>query len=546
MATNAQVIALRLGDFGGNFSRNPRRIPSAALIEAEGVTFYDNSIRKEPGTVLLDQNTSAPSGNRIIGGIIDWQPSPTKQRITHWVSNGGLYSTDTDLSDIDALLSTQLFGFGSISVQMIQAGNELASGNRKLFVFTGAGLPYYLDGDTKDATAPTPPADWSGGEYPTFGVLHNNRLWAGGNTSDPHRIYASDPDDHSDWSEANADTLDFGVGTGVGDRLWAGLSFKGILFLWKNPKGVFWLDDTDINSLGWRVQKLTDSIGCAPSPKAVLQADDFIIFMAADATFHILRATTQGGVAIEPLSEPMEIDSFLAENVNRSRLFEVESVWYSRERLATFAVPSATEGTHIRLMFDFKTTEQSFLPRFSYSFRDDVEALSVRRDPSTQVEIPVFGDSDGNIIIMEQEERTATTGAYEQKARTPNDDFASLDPRLANRNKNFRFIELEYIPQTATTLTVTVFIDGAERQTISMALEAGGFVLDTNTLGTDALQAALSGDALKTCRRELRVGAGRRISLRFSNSTALEDANITNVYIGYEAGDEGEKSSTGG
>lgn len=613
------IAAIRLGDLGLNFSRNPSRIPPQALIEANGIIFTDDTVQKEPGASLFDQNTTAPAGQRTIKALFDWRPTEAKQRLVHLAGDGKIYqTTDAAPNDIDAA-SSAVVAAGAQAPVFVQGGEEDAAGNRKLFLFSGSSPVVFLDGNTTVASPlPAPPLDWAS-SYPVFGVAHGNRIWAGGNLSDPHRIYASSPVDHGffldrglmsgdpsltfadvpggqdtitratgSWitdgfsagqsisvtgssdnnniflvasvsatvltldetasltdeagvsgvtivtSGAGGNGLDFGVGVGVGERLWAGASHKGMLFLWKYPRGVYWLDDSDVNTAGWRIRQVTDSIGCAPTPHAVLQLDDGFIFMAPDGSFYYLEATTQGGITVRSLSESMQLDYYIEQNVNKAALANTISVWYPRRRMAIFIVPKINESLPtLRFMFDFRRIEQTGLPRFSVSDRDTATAIMTRRNPSTNVATPFFGDDLGNVYEMEQVAWNKNDAAYSSYFRTPNDDFSAVEPELANYNKIYRFIALEYIPSVASTLTLDLFVDGGQKQPIPVALIAAGTGLGTFTLDTHTLAAD---DNLVAVEKLLNVGEGRRISVKGTSAAKNEGFNLTNIYIGYQRG----------
>src|SRR5690606_9439057 len=100
----------------------------------------------------------------------------------------------------------------------------------RLFLFSAANQVRVLNGtDNSMATLTAVPSDWSGGAFPTFGVLHSGRIFAGGNSSDPHRIYYSTIGNHRDFSGTGAGTLP--VYPGEGEAIVGGMSFRGALVL---------------------------------------------------------------------------------------------------------------------------------------------------------------------------------------------------------------------------------------------------------------------------------------------------------------------------
>jgi len=136
---------------------------------------------------------------------------------------------------------------------------------------------------TSDISAP--PADWTGTSQPIAGVVHNGRLWGWGNLNDPHRIYGSLTSDHEDFT---TDSLTMSVFPGVGQKLVAGVTTQGRLFLWKFPRGLFWLDDADITVSNWLLRQKSIALGAADSPYAVLPIDDDVLWLSAEGRFHVL------------------------------------------------------------------------------------------------------------------------------------------------------------------------------------------------------------------------------------------------------------------
>jgi hypothetical protein len=144
------------------------------------------------------------------------------------------------------------------------------------------------------ATIGGPNTDWSLNNNPVGAVVHTQglaqRLVSYGSRDNPHTLYFSDDDDHEDFTVANADTYRILLVSSIGKRIFNGVSFNGILFLWKWPRGIFFIDDSDIDRNNWAIRVKSSALGCAPSPNAVLALDDDVLFMAQDGSFHLLSA----------------------------------------------------------------------------------------------------------------------------------------------------------------------------------------------------------------------------------------------------------------
>lgn len=199
-----------------------RQAPRLRL--ARNVSFTRRTIAKGFGTTRYD--TAALSGTPKVVAGFDWEPTFAIQKQVIHALDGKLYKDD-GAGDLDAVtlksgLSTTARGF------FAAGGQEAAAANRKLFFSNTVDAVQVLSGDgatTADMTAP--PADWSLNNRPLWLGLHRNRLCGMGNANRPHHLYLSLATNHEDFTTT---PLDFLVYPGVGQRLTAGVEFRGRLF----------------------------------------------------------------------------------------------------------------------------------------------------------------------------------------------------------------------------------------------------------------------------------------------------------------------------
>ena len=494
MGYRGEMAVIPLGLGGLDASQNQFDIPITNLIEAEGITFEDTVIRKEPGAAKFDATgiTASPK----IFAAIDWRPSLSVQRLITAASDGKLYKEvggDLDSVTLKSGLSTTAKG------QLVPAGNETSAGVAKLFYFNGVNIVQVLSADgatTGDITSP--PADWSGSNQPSKGIVHGPRFWALGNANDPYRIYASGIADHEDFLCSTA--VNLSVFPGAGERLVTGVSFKGLLFLFKFPHGIYWVDDKSTNVVNWGVSRVTDALGVADSPYAALSVDEDVLFLTAEGNFHFLSATTLGGVSTkDSLSDRLRITKWIRDNIDISKLNQTTSVWFAHKKLAIFAVPTLGSSVNdARLMFDFADLPRGGVPKFSYSFRDTSESLAVRRG-TDGVNRPIFGDDIGLIWLLDQTSRSKAAAGYLGQFRTPENDFSFMNPVFGVTKKIYDYVQLIQNAQASGTLSLDVFVDGTLKATLSFDL--------TKTQETLPLGA----------------GPGFRISLRGKNSIDAVD-----------------------
>jgi len=524
MSYKGNVVEIPVGYDGLTGSKNLAQVGPAQLLQALNVTYESNTIGKEGGSAKYNSTaiTGAPS---IIGGC-DWWPSDGVQRMVVLGSDGTIYK-DSGSGTFPVELKLGMTITDVVPV-FVEGGKEAAAGNRKLFIFTGVNAVQVLsaDGITTSNLA-TPPADWTGATQPIAGCIHENRLWGFGNLSDPHRAYASSTTNHEDFSGA----LTLSVYPGEGERIIAGLSYKGALILWKKPRGIYMVDTSDSDTTKWRVIRLSDTIGIA-SPQAFAIVDDDILYMDTNANFQFLSATANfGDLASRNLSTAAHMNVFFRENINYARIFNVRAIYYPTKREAHFAIAGIgqTTNTH-RVVVDFNRSD---IARFRWSDKDTCESLWLRKDTDL-IPRPVSGDDAGFVWQLDQETRSKDGAGYNCTFQTPPTDFSYLDPKLATKRKLGDFLELIAEPKGSWNINVEIQWDGDTRQTITFDQGAAHSALGVDTI----LGSWILGGGELLVRRKRITGSGQRFSMVVRNSGAGEDFSIAKFLLYFRVGDE--------
>lgn len=434
-----------------------------------------------------------------------------QQRLASATDNGNIYleiNGNLDNSNpVTGLTSSLTPG------RFVSGGKESAALPRKLFYFSGRDAVRVLNGTTfAGAVIASPPGDWASFNQPVNGVIHENRLIGWGNQNDPHRIYVSSPDNQEDFLTI---PFSFRISTDVGDRVWCGVRFNGVLFFWKHPRGIAYLCDNAPSPEDWCIRIKSVAIGCAPSPYAALALDDDVLFMAAEGSFHLLSAVTEmGGTRSSDLSYALGLSAWLRDNVNLSRLDLVQSTWYQHKKLAIFSVPATGSlSNNLILKFDFGGIANGENVKFSYSRRDAAGAVEQRRDTS-YVERPITGEASF-VYLQEQSARTKDSAGYTATFQTPHLDVSHADASFRGKRKRFEALEFVTEPVSAGTLTVQVYVDQVLKQTLS-----------------------LSATGRRTNRANLSVGDGYTISLKVTNTTINEDFKILSALVWLAPGPE--------
>ena len=523
MAYTGQISEIVVGLQGLTGTKNQATIQPTQLLQANNLTYESVTMRKEGGAAKYNSSaiTSTPS---VIGGH-DWNHNGSTQRMIIMTSNGKLLKDAGDGS-FGTTLKTGLTTTNVVPV-FVEGGKEAAANDRSLYVFTGSNQVQELNADAATTTdISDPPTDW-GSTYPTFGLNHENRLWGGGNNNDPHRIYYSTTTNHEDFSDNNS----ISVFPGEGQRIVGGISFKGVLILWKFPKGIYLVDTTDPTIANWKVAKLSDSIG-GVSALGHTNIDDDVVFVDSSGSFHIISAITEfGNLGTRSLSDVSDMNPFIRDNFNLGNLEQTRAIFYPAKREVHFAMQGIgnTTNSH-RVVVDFSAPQT---PRFRVSDRDTPVSLWLKED-SDNVPRLTMGDNDGFVWNLDQEARSAPSGTgYQGLFQTPHLDLSHIDPILASKQKIFDFLELLVEPKGNWNLSVDVIIDGETHETVQFNMGSegaalGSFVLDTSKLG---------GNQILNRRKQL-TGSGSRISLVGYNSGDGQDFSVAKFLLYYRLGGE--------
>lgn len=505
-------------------------VAGSAVVVGVGTTFTNHApgdkiiIAGEQHTILLvTDNTHLTTtegwSNANAGVAYDRRVGG---RLITATTSGNLFKDKPDSLTTTNLDATTLASGMSLVARpgkFVAAGKEAAALDRKLFYFNGVDRVKVLSGDGTSATnIATPPADWDTAanplKQPLSGTTHtiglSTRLCAWGNLNRPHTVYFSDPDDHEKFTGTSAFQMSFA--SHVGERVMCGVDYNGILVLWKYPKGIFYLDDTDVTTSNWSIRTKSEALGCANSPYAVLAMDDDVIFMDANGQFHMLSAVdTFGGIRASNLAYGLGFSNWLRSNLNLGRLDLVTSVWFPQKKVALFSVPSVGSTTpDLLLKFDFSGTNAGKPVIFTISERDAPDALGSRQESDTIVR-PIFSEG-GYVYLTEQTARTKAGAAYVAQFQTAHEDFSYLDRTLRYKRKIWDHLEMLFEPVGSGTLTVVVYVDGAARQSLTF----------------DPTQ--------RQQRKKLNVGDGHTLSVRVTSATG--DMNIIWMGVYFKVGDE--------
>lgn len=529
MAYRGSVTRLPVGMLGLSGSRNPTQLQAGHFKICEGVSLDGGLIQKIGGANKF--NAIALGAPSVITSGISYSPVAGATREAVFLSNGSILK-DTAGGTFGTTLASGLVGTDrDPPPYFMMAGGEAAGLPRTLFCFSSTNQVRAVDGDgAAMAAITTPPADWAGaGNFPTFGILHEGRLWGGGNASDPHRMYYSRSTDHQDFS-APGGTLS--IFPGEGERLVAGVSFKGLLIVFKYPKGVYTIDTTDPSPAGWRVAPLSRSVG-GVNQHTIVSIDNDTIYMDSGGNIQLLSATNAfGGTQTANISQVSDIAQFMRDNVDLAKIKRAVAVWYGTKQTAYFGLPRISGTGDNNLLLEANYANPQVGVRFLTSTRDTPVSMWMRPD-AFGVYKPVHGDNVGFIYQMDQTSRNKATAGYQFAFTTADMDLSFIDPRMATLNKTGDFLEIIFEPQGDWDLLVQVIWDDIPGPPLLFSMGGAGAALGSFILDTDVL----SSTAIRSIRKRI-AGSGRRLRITASNIGVDQNVALSDFILSFRAMDE--------
>lgn len=529
MAFDGLIVDIPVGLNGLNGTRNVSQLTAGDLISALNLTYAEGTLQKEGGAEKYNA-TAITDGPAVLGGW-DWNHSGGAQRMVVFTDAGTLLKDSGDGSFGTTLASglNVVDASGDPVVPIFaEGGKEAAANARKLFVFTGRNAVQVLaaDGATTSAIT-TPPADWTGQNQPRFGLIHESRLWGGGNVNDPHRLYYSLTTSHEDFTSSGSGSI--AVFPGEGEGLVNAFSFRGGIIAFKYPVGIYFVDTSDPTVANWKVTKIADKLGAAWIGCATV-AEDEIIYVDQAGEFRLLTTTANfGDFGTESLSDVANMGTFARDNLNRSQMRKWRLVYYPAKRELHLACTGTGATTNNgRLVIDLNRRDR---PRFRYSDRDAPVSLWIRQ--VSGVPQLTSGDDAGFVHKLDQEGRSNDGVGYRGEFQTAHFDFSELDSKFGTITKRAKYIELVVQPKGNWNLSVDYIWDGETSGTLQFNMGTSGAALGSFILGTDMLaqEAVLN-------RKKIFYGEGRRLSLKGYNTGDAQDFSVARFYIHFEPGNE--------
>ena len=501
-------------------------IPIGALAQFRNGSLEDHTWRTMGGAALH----GTPAVAAKIMACIDYWPDSSTQRHLAMLDDGTLRKGDADATTWTTL-ATGLTVTGAVPFWSL-GGQEAAGNNRKAFYCDGVNAPQVLSGDgVATAALSAPAADWTGTNQPLWLVVHEGFMWGGGNKNSPHRIYRSSQASHENFTGA---PFTIPIDSGVGERVVGAVSYKGMLFVVKNPEGAWVVDTTDPTDTNWKATKAGEPGGTSAGTIAIVEDDVF--WVSPDGSWHRIQAVqATGSVRATDLSY-RKLGNLFREQINTSRLQFADLRYYSNRQQLMLACSAIGTTAKNRLVTMDLNRREDLGERWVIADRDNNESLCMRKS-ADNILIPEFGDAAGQFWHGDQASRNANGLGYTFEWWTHDSDFGSLQPSWRGRKKNLRFVALQYDPRGSVTHTLEIWLDGELRQTIQFTLTASGPTLPA------VLPITLGGTTLVNTIRRRATGQFTRLAVRGYSTGSDQDVSITKLFIGAELAEEGTQGA---
>jgi hypothetical protein len=202
----------------------------------------------------------------------------------------------------------------------------------------------------------------------------------------------------------------------------------------------------------------------------------------------------------------------------------IHSVYYGAKKQAFVTYRMGYRATNnLLLHMDFSRES----PRVAFWTKDQADCLALRKDIN-KILRPIYGSADGFVYLMDREDRLVGGAAYTGEFKIGHTDFRFLNETIAQKNKIFDHLDVEFVPMGSWNINIDVYIDGTFSETIPVLMDVRDDGLDTFTLDTDPL----GREEAQTVRVPLH-GSGRRISFHVKQSGANQNFSLASLDVGF-------------
>jgi hypothetical protein len=322
----------------------------------------------------------------------------------------------------------------------------------------------------------------------------------------------------------------FAVFPGEGDGILCAAVYRGLLFVFKEPYGVYVLDGRDPDSDNWTIKAYSNAFGVS-SPHAVVQILGDLVAANSIGSITSLQASDAfGDFEAGDILANAKVEEYIRNEFSFDGVPFTQAVWYPEKKTAIFTAMGNGSTTQDRMLMINTSTQNS---RISLVNKDAPNCIAMRKDAQGILR-PIYGTQDGYVYLMDRPTYNVNDEAYMGEFQTNYTDLSQADQSLAGKNKIFDFIEVGYIALDNSTFYCDIYIDGELRDTKAFdtffGVELDSFVLDVDELAGDSLP--------NRNRLKLNSCTGNKISLRFYSNEDNGAFRIEKVILNFRVSAE--------
>lgn len=323
----------------------------------------------------------------------------------------------------------------------------------------------------------------------------------------------------------DASPATFSVFPGEGDGILSAYVYRGLLFIFKKPFGVYVLDGRDPSTANWTLSRFSDAFGVS-SPHSILQILGDLVAGNSNGSFTSLAASDKfGDFDAGDILQNAKVEEYIRDQLNFAGLPYSQSVYYPEKKIALFTGQSSSTLLRDRMLAIDVARDN---PRISLITKDQPNCLALRKD-SQGIARPMYGDASGFVYLMDQQTYNVAGTSFLGEFQTAYTDFGQVDQSLAGKNKIFDFLEVNYLPTGNNSFYIDVYVDGELRQTLSFS-QTIGIGLDSFELDSDALAGPPVGSRN---RKQLKSCTGNKISFRVYNNSFNEAFQVERLIVSF-------------
>lgn len=476
MAVQTSFVEIPFADVGLVYASNEPSLPPGALTELTNMVIdKDLAVKKSPRVIpewYAVASLITATEATVWGAHADVNAPDTGRlfwMVTQGAANGRIVLTGN--SQFTSLVATLNFtsSGGLRPPVFVDGGAESQGRAKKVFIAQESNAVYVRSATdtTTINTITTPPADWTGTSQPSFLVMHANRLWGGGNGLDLHRMYYSTASDHEEVSATGpGDAGTLAVYPGEGQRLEAGFSLGDYLFLFKSPRGIYQVNTADPTPANWTVKRLTDAVGIA-GPRAITAVDygggKDVVFLDHGLRLRRLSEIDSSFFGAGEWLADISVGEYFREVVLKyTGVVNTAQLAFNSNRQVLYMAAAGQTNGYGALAVDLSRSTPSVhalsFATAGLTASDGEQVVSVSYVENTADKDVVVGvvrgkspfslstDGYGDIrTLASGGTGVLATGLLAGVIRTAHTDLGYADPKLANVNKRFKSLEIEYI-----------------------------------------------------------------------------------------------------